>query len=178
MADMAWEKTPDLQKEKLKNTPRSERLKFLVGGLLILGAVAYLLISGTATGGRFFVNVDEIVSNPDYLGQTVRLTGAVIGDTIDYDAQSGNLQFTIANIPSEYDDLAEILHYAANDPNATQLQIFMEDETMPDLLQHEAQAILTGYVNEEGIFLASELNLKCPTRFEEHTPDMLVSATD
>lgn len=175
MTEMTWEKTPDFQDEKPKNQPRNERWKFLVGGLLILGAVAYLLVSGTTTGGRFFVNVDEVVSNPDYLGQTVRLTGAVIGDTIDYDAQSGNLQFTIANIPSEYDDLAEILHLSANDPTATQLQVFMEDETMPDLLQHEAQAILTGHINEAGVFVASELNLKCPTRFEEHTPDMLAS---
>lgn len=176
MAEMTWEKTPQQHPdEKPKNSARGERLKFLLGGLLILGAVAYLLISGTATGGRFFVNVDDIVSDPEYLGQTVRLTGAVIGDTIDYDAQSGNLRFTIANIPSEYDDLAEILHLSANDPAATRLDVFLEDETMPDLLQHEAQAILTGSIDDNGTFHATELNLKCPTRFEEHTPDMLVS---
>jgi cytochrome c-type biogenesis protein CcmE len=52
----------------------------------------------------------------------------------------------------------------------------MEDTSMPDLLQHEAQAILTGELGEDGIFRATELNLKCPTRFEEHSPEMLAGS--
>ena len=40
---------------------------------------------------------------------------------------------------------------------------------MPDLLQHEAQAILTGALGVDGVFYASELLLKCPSRFEEST---------
>ncbi|NJL57955.1 cytochrome c maturation protein CcmE [bacterium] len=33
---------------------------------------------------------------------------------------------------------------------------------MPDLLQHEAQAILTGTLGDDGVFYATELLLKCP----------------
>lgn len=177
MAQRTWEKTPDKVKNDLKaKRGRGERLKFLVGGLLILGAIAYLILQGTVAGARFFIMVDDVVDNPEYVGQTVRLTGAVLGDTIDYEASSGTLQFTVANIPAEFDDLAETLHLAVNNPDASQLQVYMEDETMPDLLQHEAQAIMTGTLGEDGIFYATELNLKCPTRFEEHTPNMLASS--
>lgn len=176
MAEMTWERTPDANETKQKNQPKSDRWKFLVGGLLILGAIVYLAYSSTISNGRFFITVDEVVATSDYQGQSVRLTGAVLGDTIEYDFETGDLSFTIAHIPREFDDLAEILHLSANDPTQTQLVVQMYDTTMPDLLQHEAQAILTGEIGEDGIFYATELNLKCPTRFEEHTPNMLAES--
>ena len=42
---------------------------------------------------------------------------------------------------------------------------------MPDLLRHEAQAIVTGHIDAEGIFHADELLLKCPTKYEEAVPE-------
>lgn len=173
MAEMAWEKPTNTKQSQTRLQSKSERWKFLLGGLLILAAIVFLVITSTVNGARFFITVDEVVTDTAYLGQSVRLTGAVLGDTIDYDFTTGNLTFTIAHIPREYDDLAEILHQSANDSSLTQLVVVMEDTTMPDLLQHEAQAILTGTLAEDGIFYATELNLKCPTRFEEHSPEML-----
>jgi cytochrome c-type biogenesis protein CcmE len=83
------------------------------------------------------------------------------------------LEFTIVNLPREFEDLGQALHDAVMNPDASPLQIHMDDTTMPDLLQHEAQAILTGKLGEDGIFYATELNLKCPTRFEEFAPTSL-----
>jgi hypothetical protein len=40
----------------------------------------------------------------------------------------------------------------------------------PDLLQHEAQAIAEGKLNPDGTFVASNLLLKCPTRYEDQLP--------
>jgi cytochrome c-type biogenesis protein CcmE len=100
----------------------------------------------------------------------VRVSGAVLGDTIDYDSQTLNLDFTIVNIPSEFENLAETLHIAVSDPNAVRLPVHMENEVIPDLLQHEAQAIITGHIGEDGVFYATELLLKCPSRYEEAVP--------
>jgi len=172
MADMTWEKNQETSNQKTK-TGKSERWKFLLGGLLILGAIGYLVYSSTVSGARFFITVDEVVTDSSYQGQAVRITGAVLGDTIQYEPETGNLSFTIVHIPREFDDLAKALHEATLDSGRTQLNIVMENTTMPDLLQHEAQAILTGTLDENGFFHATELNLKCPTRFEEHTPNML-----
>ncbi|NDJ61755.1 MAG: cytochrome c maturation protein CcmE [Chloroflexi bacterium] len=147
-----------------------ERLKFLIGGLMILGAVGYLVISGTVTGARFFITVDEVVGNAEYQGQSVRVTGAVIGDSINYDSENLIIEFTVVNLPERYDDLALALHTAVNDPENTRMHVRIENEVMPDLLQHEAQAIMTGALGPDGIFHATELNLKCPTRFIEDGP--------
>lgn len=179
MAEATWEKSADKsQNEASLTSKKSERWKFLLGGILILGAIIYLMVTSTVNGARFFITVDEVVQDTTYQGQSVRLTGAVLGDTIVYDSVTGNLSFTIAHIPREFEDLAETLHDSANDPTLNQLFVQMENETMPDLLQHEAQAILTGELGEDGIFHATELNLKCPTRFEEHTPNMLTDANE
>ncbi|MBI5668812.1 MAG: cytochrome c maturation protein CcmE [Chloroflexi bacterium] len=170
MAEATWEK-PAAPAVKTG----SGRLKFLIGGLLILAAVTYLIISGTGAGARYFMTVDELVKNPDYVGKTVRISGAVIGDTIQYDARNLIINFTIANIPTEYENLAEELHAAATDPSRTQLQVRVENQVKPDLLQHEAQAILTGTLQPDGTFQATELLLKCPTRFEEADPGKVIT---
>ena len=65
------------------------------------------------------------------------------------------------------------MHAALQDGTASRIRIMVEDEAIPDLLQHEAQAILTGTLEMDGIFHASELLLKCPSRFEETSPEGL-----
>jgi len=167
MTQLAWEKNSEVV-EKRKKRPGSERLKFLVGGLVILASILYLVFSSTVSGARFFVNVADVLNSAQHVGQTVRLTGAVVGDTIQYDPSSGDLAFVVAHIQEPYTDLAEALHLASNDPQAQRLQVRMTNQTMPDLLQHEAQAILTGKLGEDGVFVATELLLKCPSRFEEN----------
>jgi cytochrome c-type biogenesis protein CcmE len=165
MAEATWEKSAV---SSVKTS--SGRWKFLIGGVLILAAVAYLIISGTGAGARYFITVDELVRNPDYVGKTVRISGAVIGDTIQYDARNLIINFTIANIPTDYQNLAEELHAAATDASRTRIPIRVENQVKPDLLQHEAQAILTGTLGQDGVFQATELLLKCPTRFQEADP--------
>jgi cytochrome c-type biogenesis protein CcmE len=132
--------------------------------------VVYLIVSGTASGAQFFITVDELVNDPDYVGQTVRISGAVLGPSIQYDAETLTIEFTMANIPTEFEDLAQALHESVENPNATRIQVVVTNEVKPDLLQHEAQAILTGELGEDGVFYASELLLKCPSRYEEVAP--------
>ncbi|MBK8027427.1 MAG: cytochrome c maturation protein CcmE [Chloroflexi bacterium] len=163
---MAWEKSiPSIR-------PRgaTRRLPFLIGGIVILAAVGFLIASGTIAGARFFITVDEVVGDSAYSGQSVRVSGAVIGDTITYDAEKLLITFTVANIPEQFDDLAAALNQAVNNPEATRMHVVVENTVKPELLQHEAQAIMTGRLGTDGIFYVSELNLKCPTRFVEAGP--------
>jgi len=109
------------------------------------------------------------------LGRDLKIAGAVIGDSIQYEADTLTLSFTIANVPGDMDEieraggLAEALHRAVSDPNAQRLQVVYVGP-MPDLLRDEAQAIVTGRLGEDGVFYADELLLKCPTRYEEEIP--------
>jgi cytochrome c-type biogenesis protein CcmE len=108
----------------------------------------------------------------------VRISGAVIGDTIVYDEENLIIDFSIAHIPEEFDDLALALYEAVQNPDASRLHIHIENEVMPDLLTNEAQAILTGELGEDNIFYASELLLKCPSRYEEAAPDQVISSVE
>jgi cytochrome c-type biogenesis protein CcmE len=40
----------------------------------------------------------------------------------------------------------------------------------PDLLKHEAQAIVSGSLDANGVFQAKELLLKCPSKYESALP--------
>jgi cytochrome c-type biogenesis protein CcmE len=158
--------------------PASGRTKFLIGGLILLAAVAYLIVSNIAAGKQYFTTVDEMVARQDELvGRRIRVSGAVIGDTIEYDGET--LSFVIAHLPystaalEEEGGLAEALHTAVSSPDANQIKVVLFDEPKPDLLQNEAQAIVTGTLGEDGIFYADELFLKCPTRYEEAVPEQV-----
>ncbi len=58
------------------------------------------------------MTVDDLVNNPAYVGKTVRITGAVIGDSIDYDTNTLLIQFTVANVANDAADLGQALHDA------------------------------------------------------------------
>ena len=150
--------------------------KFIIGGLLIVAAVAYLIFSSTQASAQYFYTVDELVArSEESLGREVRISGAVIGDTVEYDPETLTLSFSIAHVSGDNKEieaqggLAKVLYDAVNDPTRTQLQAVYVGPK-PDLLRHEAQAIMTGTLGEDGVFYADELLLKCPTRYEEAVP--------
>ena len=112
------------------------------------------------------------------VGQNVRISGAVVGDTIQYDPQSLALHFTVANVPADNKQiealggLAAVLHDAVTDPARTRMQVIYKGPK-PDLLRDEAQAIMTGHMGEDNIFYADDLLLKCPTKYEEAVPSQV-----
>ena len=158
---------------------KTNRTKFIVGGIVILAAVVYLIVSSTSAGAQYFFTVDELFARgEDAYGTPARVAGAVIGDTIDYDPETLTLRFTVAHLPADNDILEEegglamALNQAVNDPNRTRMQVVYYG-VMPDLLQNEAQAIMTGHLGEDGVFVADELLLKCPTRYDEALPEQV-----
>jgi len=154
-----------------------QRSKFLIGGLLILAAVAFLIISSTQASAEYFMTVDELkAEGPAVIGKSLRVSGAVIGDTIQYDPQTLKLTFEVAHVPGDNAEieaqggLAEVLHEAVTDPTRSRVMVTYTGPK-PDLMRDEAQAIMTGHVGEDGMFYADELLLKCPTKYEEAVPE-------
>lgn len=153
------------------------RLKFIIGGLLIIAAVVYLVISSTRASAQYYVTVAEAKARgAGASDRELRLSGAVLGDTIAYDADTLRLTFTIVDIPADNAEidaqggLAAVLHAAVADPSRERLNVIYEG-IRPDLLKNEAQAIVTGKLGADGNFYATELLLKCPTKYEEALPE-------
>ncbi|HPO57950.1 MAG TPA: cytochrome c maturation protein CcmE [Anaerolineaceae bacterium] len=161
----------------------ANRFKFIAGGVLILAAVVYLIATSLVNpgGAQYFLTVDELNERgASMVGESVRISGAVLGDSITYDPQTMNLTFEIAHVPAEsamIEDeggLAAALHAAVMDPSRQRLTVHYNG-VKPDLLQNEAQAIVTGKMGEDGIFYAEDLLLKCPTKYEEAVPQQASS---
>jgi len=155
------------------------RTKFFVGGLLILGAIIYLLVSSTKSSIEYFMTVDELLDRGfETYDQSVRLSGAVVGTTIEYNPESLTLSFMIAHVPGDNNEidalggLAQVLHDAVSDPGRSRVTIVYSG-VKPDLLVDEAQAIVIGRMGNDGIFYADELLLKCPTKYEESLPEQV-----
>jgi cytochrome c-type biogenesis protein CcmE len=156
--------------------PAGGRTKFLIGGVIILAAIAYLIATATQDAAQFFYTVDELAAQgSNAMGKDLRVSGVVLGDSIQYDPQTLELRFTIAHVTDDQQaieaagGLAEALHLAALEPNSARVPVRYVGP-MPDLMRHEAQAIVTGQLSQDGVFHAEELLLKCPTRYEEGLP--------
>ena len=152
------------------------RSKFIIGGLLILAAVVYLIASSTQASAEYFLTVDELkAEGQSVAGRNLRVSGAVIGDTIQYDPATLTLTFQVAHVPGDNAEvereggLAAVLHAAIVDPSRNRITVRYSGPR-PDLLKNEAQAIMTGQLATDGTFHADELLLKCPTKYEEAVP--------
>ena len=156
MAQATWTKKDEATIEK----SGSGRTKFIVGGLLMAAAIAFLVFNALRGNTQLYLTVDEFYSQQSQLaGRDLRVSGWVLGDSIQYtqiDDQTSRLEFDIV------DDMQN---------PGQRLRIVAMNEPIPDLLQHEAQALVEGHA-ENGEFMANSggLLLKCPTRYEELEP--------
>ena len=155
------------------------RAKFIVGGIFILAAVIYLIFSSTKANAEYFMTVDELhAKSSSLVGQDLRISGAVVGSTIQFNPITHNLTFDIANVPGDnatidaQGGLAKVLHDAVTDPTRRRLNIVFNGPK-PDLMRDEAQAIITGHLGPDGVFQADELLLKCPTKYEQAVPSQV-----
>jgi cytochrome c-type biogenesis protein CcmE len=153
------------------------RTKFIVGGLLILAAVVYLIASSTQANAEYFMTINELKSKgTEVVGKNLRVSGAVVGSTIQYDPQTLTLSFDVAHVPGDNKEvdaeggLAAALHTAVVDTTRSRIKVVYTGPK-PDLLKDEAQAIMTGHLGSDGVFHADELLLKCPTKYQEAVPN-------
>jgi cytochrome c-type biogenesis protein CcmE len=152
------------------------RKKFVIGGVLILAAVVYLIVTSTQANAEYFMTIDELkAQSQSVMGKNLRISGAVVGDTIQYDPQTLTLSFEVANVTGDNNvveaqgGLAAVLHAAVIDPNRTRIKVVYTGPK-PDLLKNEAQAIMTGQLGTDGVFHADELLLKCPSKYQNAVP--------
>ena len=77
---------------QLENNPQSgSKTKFIIGGLLIVTAIIYLIVSSAAANAQYFLTVEETLEKSEageLDGRNLRISGAVIGDTIQYDSKT------------------------------------------------------------------------------------------
>jgi cytochrome c-type biogenesis protein CcmE len=136
------------------------RAKFVIGGIVVAAAVVYLIVSSISSSAQYYLTVKEVRDKGQAMtGRNLRVSGFVKGDTIAYNPQASSLSFDIVDTHEELSSTVKV----------DALKILYTGPK-PDLLQHEAQAIAEGKLNSDGTFVASNLLLKCPTRYEDQLP--------
>jgi cytochrome c-type biogenesis protein CcmE len=135
------------QEEPNEGRPGSPT-KFIIGGLIIVAVVVYLIFSSIGGSTAYYLTVAELRSQgDDAIGERVRVTGLVDGDTIDWDDRNLDLAFDIVD-------------------DSGRLSVTYHG-VRPDMFQGEAEAVVEGALSTSGVFEANNLLLKCPSKYEE-----------
>jgi cytochrome c-type biogenesis protein CcmE len=125
------------------------RWSFIIAGLLIAGAVLYLVLANTRTSAEYYLTMGELQHCATCSTQTVRVAGQVATGTIQRDNQTQVLRFTMTDgkltMPVVYDGI------------------------VPDAFKAGLTVVVEGHVTA-GTFHAQTLLAKCPSKFQSATP--------
>lgn len=122
------------------------RLKYVIGATIIVVVLAWLVFSNIQGASAQYLTVEELRAQGSS-GNIVRVSGLVVGDTIDWNSQQLILRFEIAD-------------------DGGSLPVVYEG-VRPDMLRDGAETVVEGRYSDGGIFEASTLLLKCPSKYAE-----------
>ena len=137
----------------------NKNLKFIIGGALIIALVIVLIVQATMSTGAYYLTVTELNAKAATLvGERVRVSGAVVAGSEDWNAREVTLRFAIHD---ESNSQVPIVFYGPR----------------PDNFARAAEAIIEGQLLADGTFKADTLLLKCPSRYEEEPEEVFVEAS-
>ncbi len=144
--------TETIAQPKIAAKNPNKKLKFIIGGVIIVLAIIYLGYGAIKNTGAYYIPLDELNQNPQaYVGKNIRVSGAIIQDSEDWDATNLMLRFKMSDQSGE-----------------TILVSF--HGSRPSNFDEATEAIVEGSIQPDGTFKADNLLLKCPSRYEE-APD-------
>jgi len=122
------------------------RLKYFIGGAIILLVMGWLVLSNIQEASAQYLTVEELLAQGSS-DRMVRVSGLVVGETIEWDPQQLILRFEIAD-------------------DGGSLPVLYKG-VRPDMFRDGAQAVIEGKYSSGGVFEASTLLLKCPSKYAE-----------
>lgn len=136
-----------------KLSPRRRKrlpLSFILGGLVILGAVIYLVYANTQANAVYYMTVKELKSCTTCTAQSVRVAGVV---------QAGSVV---------RDDSKQLVNFAITASGQSLSVIY--SGIIPDIFRPGIQVVVEGHYTGQGPFQAQTLLAKCPSKFVTATP--------
>ncbi len=140
----------------LRGTVRSNKanrqLKFIIGGVIVVALIAFLMYNAIQSAGTYYREVHEVLAQQTALtGKAIRVSGNIIANSIVYDPAKLDLQFKISDPANASQQLAIPFHGVRPDQMSTE----------------GSSAIVEGTLGTNGVVEASNLLLKCPSRYEQ-----------
>ncbi len=123
------------------------RMKFIIGGIVIVAALAWLGFVGFQESKAYYITVDEFNSMKGTLdGKTLKVAGDVVAGSID--RSKSQMEFVIGG-------------------PATRVRVrYVGKEIIPDTFKDGSKALVEGNVAPDGTFLARHIEAKCASKYE------------
>lgn len=137
-------------KEKSPRRPRRFPLSFLIAGIVILGAIIYLVYTNTQVNAVYYMTVSELHKCTTCSSQSLRVAGIVQANSVVRDDQKQSITFNI-------EDNGQILPVTYSG-------------VVPDIFAPGIQVVVEGRYAGQGPFQAQTLLAKCPSKFQSATP--------
>ena len=127
----------------------NKKLKFIIGGAIILIAVVALVVQSISSTSAYYMTVAELNEEAaSLMGQKIRVSGAIVQESEDWDAPNLMLRFNMTDETGE--EVLVSFH-----------------GSRPSNFSRATEAIVEGEMLPDGSFKADNLLLKCPSRYEE-----------
>jgi cytochrome c-type biogenesis protein CcmE len=123
------------------------RLKFVLGGLVIVGALVWLGFIGYEESKAYYITVEEFgAMKGDLQGKTVKVAGDVVEGSIDRTRTP--MEFLI----SSRGETLRVRYVGKN--------------VIPDTFKDGSKAVVEGSVGQDGVFQARGIEAKCASKYE------------
>lgn len=131
--------------------------RFLVGSMVIVGAIAYLMYAGIRETSSYYLTVPEFVAKRHEVGASaLRLAGRVAPGSIDWDAKTLQLKFALGTFPNAQ-TVGETVPVAFTG-------------IKPDMFADGRDVIVEGRY-EGGVIQAKQVLTSCPSKYEAKTAE-------
>lgn len=132
---------------------RSNRTRFIIVAVVVVLALAFMIWAAFGENTRYFLTVSEFNSRTEIQnGQMVRVSGMLVEGSFDRGEKSTLSQFQLTD--------KEGVHSGAEMLPAQYVGV------LPDLFFNpHSEIILEGSYSTEGVFHASEILVKCPSKY-------------
>ncbi|HTR60108.1 MAG TPA: cytochrome c maturation protein CcmE [Candidatus Binataceae bacterium] len=140
------------------------RLRFVIGSMLIVGAIGYLIVTAIRNTSEYYLTVSEVAARQAELdGQSLRVAGRVKAGTIAWDPSSLTLKFAIVPIPEPARDGA-VTPVSVTDPAS--FNVTSVGEPKPDMFAEGRDVIVEGKLLPSGEIAATQVLTSCPSKYQ------------
>jgi len=122
------------------------RKRFLIGGIVILLAVAYLGYRGFEGSATYYLTVSEVKEQGGRIaGENVRVNGRVAPSSVDWDAENNILRFVLVDEEKGLSVLYKGI--------------------VPDAFKADSNVVVEGGLESDGVFHADAILTRCPSKY-------------
>lgn len=124
------------------------KTKLTIGVTVVLSVLGALIFVGMSNAATFYMTIDEVAEKKaEAVDKPLKLSGKIVGDSVKWDAENILLTFDLQG------ESGERIPIRYQGPK-------------PDTMNDGWEAIVEGRLKADGTFAATDLLVKCPSKYE------------